>query len=171
MEWLKEWALPLSAGATFLLALVAVWSILYTGYIRRKDIDNSFKARLLEEIRVWAVETRKFLINEGNWDNPIGETADKLQANLENTFIPNHTITRSSEWLDDQLKLQGKFKKYVKDSFDLLQLCITTLKGEELDKTEPSKRRILSEQDKTYLGASLRLVLESIFDIKVRYRL
>jgi len=162
----------ISALTTMLLALAAFWSIWHTGHMRRKDIDNNFKSRLMEEIRVWAYDARKFLINEDNLDNPIGTRADKLQTDLENIFIPNLTITRSAAWLDDKLKLKDEFRNSVERTFDFLRTCINILKGDELiEEVAAKNRRILAEQDKTYLGASLRTILETVFDIKAKHKL
>lgn len=59
MEWLKEWALPLSAGATLLAVFVAlgigIASIKHTQSMQRKER----RERLLNEIIEWAEEIDK----------------------------------------------------------------------------------------------------------------
>lgn len=50
MEWLKDWAVPLSAGATFLLALMAFWSIMESRSARKKDLRD----HALDNILTWA---------------------------------------------------------------------------------------------------------------------
>lgn len=50
MEWLKEWAVPLSAGATFILAIAAFWAIRQTHRIRKSEK----RERLLDELVEWA---------------------------------------------------------------------------------------------------------------------
>jgi len=49
MEWLKDWALPLSAGVTFLLAVAAFWAVRQNYIFRREER----RERLLNEIIEW----------------------------------------------------------------------------------------------------------------------
>jgi hypothetical protein len=53
--WLKEWAVPLSAGATFLLALAAFWAIWQNYQFKKRER----KERLLNEIIDWAIDAAK----------------------------------------------------------------------------------------------------------------
>jgi hypothetical protein len=36
-QWLKDWAVPLSAGGTFLVAVAAFWTIWQNKRFRKKD--------------------------------------------------------------------------------------------------------------------------------------
>jgi hypothetical protein len=58
-SWLKEWAVPLSAGATFLLAIAAFWAIWQNYSFRKKDRRLGFQIDVLNEVRNWAVEAVK----------------------------------------------------------------------------------------------------------------
>ena len=51
-DWLKEWALVVSAGVTLLLAFAAFWAIWQNHSFRKKE----YKRRLLNEIIEWAVD-------------------------------------------------------------------------------------------------------------------
>lgn len=55
MEWLKEWAVPLSAGATFLLAAAAFWAI----WQNRRMHQKEFKIGLLDKIVEWVIDIQK----------------------------------------------------------------------------------------------------------------
>lgn len=54
-DWIKEWAIPLSAGATFLLAIAAFLAIRQTRKLQKRERRD----RLLNEIIEWAVEVAK----------------------------------------------------------------------------------------------------------------
>lgn len=57
-EWIKEWAIPLSAGITLLLALAAFWAIWQNYQFHKRERNE----RLLNEIIEWVTELPKFLI-------------------------------------------------------------------------------------------------------------
>jgi hypothetical protein len=69
MEWLKEWALPLSAGATFLLALAAFWAIWQNHNFRKEDRKRESCARSANELRRWTEEALRLFYLPQNKKN------------------------------------------------------------------------------------------------------
>ncbi len=57
-DWIKEWALPLSAGATFLLALAAAFAIWQNYRFRKGQKTFTLKTTALDEIYRWIMELR-----------------------------------------------------------------------------------------------------------------
>jgi hypothetical protein len=55
MEWLKEWAMPLSAGATLILAITAFWAIWQNHQIQKRERRD----RQINEIIDWAINLTK----------------------------------------------------------------------------------------------------------------
>jgi hypothetical protein len=58
MEWLKEWAIVISGGATLLLAIAAFISIIQVKLTRRREI----KFRNLREVIDWATEMARIAV-------------------------------------------------------------------------------------------------------------
>jgi hypothetical protein len=85
MEWLKEWAVPLSAGATFLLALAAFWAIWQNYSLNKKER----RERLLNEIIEWAID--------------IGRATNV--ENIPHTAELDDILLKSSLWSNIQNKL------------------------------------------------------------------
>lgn len=52
VDWIREWTIPLSGGATFLLAIAAFWAIWQNRSLQIRER----KERLLNEIIEWATE-------------------------------------------------------------------------------------------------------------------
>lgn len=52
VDWIKDWAIPLSASATFLLAIAAFWAIFQNRNIQKRNRRES----ILNEIIDWATE-------------------------------------------------------------------------------------------------------------------
>ena len=85
--WLKDWALPLSSGATFLLALAAFGAIWQSHCTRKKD----FKTRLLDKIVEWIIEIQKTSLEiDVSFDKEKIETSILLRYGIP--FIKNDYI-------------------------------------------------------------------------------
>ncbi|MBA7694025.1 hypothetical protein ES703_102625 [subsurface metagenome] len=56
-DWLKEWALAISAGVTLLLAIAAFWTIWQSYRFRKKDRRRERSARAVDELCRWVDET------------------------------------------------------------------------------------------------------------------
>ena len=52
-NWIKEWAIVISGGATFLLALAAFWAIWQNYNFRKRDRKRLIKERALTIVRNW----------------------------------------------------------------------------------------------------------------------
>ena len=88
MEWLKEWALPLSAGATLLLAGTAFWAIWQNYRFRREDRKREHCARSTDELCRWTDEAlRLFYLpyNNKNKDIIYQGLQDLLRAGVAMT--------------------------------------------------------------------------------------
>lgn len=73
--------LAISAGATFLLALAAFWTIYQNKRLRRKD----YRIKLLNEINNWAKEVFWLIIS-----NPADTTPERIKENrirLSSSYI------------------------------------------------------------------------------------
>ncbi len=68
VDWLKEWAIPLSAGATFLLALAAVGAILQNYIFRRADRNRERIIRSTEELFSWMEESLRLFYLPYNYN-------------------------------------------------------------------------------------------------------
>ena len=56
-DWIKEWAIPLSAGVTLLLAIAAFWAIWQNYSFRKEDREREHRVRSSEELYKWAEES------------------------------------------------------------------------------------------------------------------
>jgi len=77
VTWLKDWGLPLSAGATFLLAIaafVAIWQ-------NRRSHEIEMREKRLETIIDWAVAIRVFA-----FESNIKDSATLYSTELERYF-------------------------------------------------------------------------------------
>ena len=62
-DWLKEWALVISAGITLLLAIAAFWAIWQNYRFRKKDRQRERSARAVDELCRWTDDAlRLFLL-------------------------------------------------------------------------------------------------------------
>ena len=98
MEWLKEWAVPLSAGATFLLALAAFWAIRQTYKFRKEDRKRERSARSTEELCQWTEEALRLLSlphNDENKDKIYQGLTDLLRMSVAMSAA---AITAGSEF-------------------------------------------------------------------------
>jgi len=154
LEWIKEWALPLSAGATLVLAIAAFLAIWQNRNLQKKER----KERLLNEIIEWArdVATCAFSI-------PAPMMFEDITAGLEtpavekmvqrarvttytNLRLRYHIAARRSKYietiassfsgnLDDAVK---KLSKQLNNVISALQKCSRDL--DDISKTENLKR-------------------------------
>ena len=63
-NWIKEWAIVISGGATFLLALGAFWAIRQTRSIQKAEK----RERLLNEIIEWATDIVNYILESDVFD-------------------------------------------------------------------------------------------------------
>ncbi|MCK4368222.1 MAG: hypothetical protein KAV68_00925 [Dehalococcoidales bacterium] len=101
MEWLKEWAVPLSAGATLILALMAFLAIRQTRAMQKRER----KERLLNEIIEWAIEITKW--RPKGIFGAIADITDKLKLQK---IIWSHI----AEVMENFIETRGR-NKYVSD--------------------------------------------------------
>jgi hypothetical protein len=119
-KWLKDWAMPLSAGATFLLAIAAFGAIWQNHRLQKRDR----KERLLNEIIKWAVDISDCNIGVS------GLEALKDEGDLSGRVDKILTHAQLTEW---GLRLQALETKgkYIIDTvqicFDNLKTVVTTL--------------------------------------------
>ena len=76
-DWLKEWAIPLSAGVTLLLAIAAFWAIWQNYSFRREDRKRERRVRSADELCGWIEEGRKLLYS------PYYEHKDEINSGLK----------------------------------------------------------------------------------------
>ena len=65
-DWIKEWAIPLSAGATFLLAIAAFGAIWQNYSFRKKDRQRERSARAVDELCRWTDDALRLLFLQYN---------------------------------------------------------------------------------------------------------
>ena len=91
--WLKEWAVPLSAGVTFLLALAAFWAIWQNYSIHKKKM----KLDLLNKIVDWALEIQR---NSLEVDIPLSGNVPvegmRFKAEANSLFKYGITFTKNT---------------------------------------------------------------------------
>ena len=111
--WLKEWAIPLSAGATFLLAVAAFWAIWQTRKLQKRER----RERLLNEIIEWGEDIAKCGVkdNKGSevWSNFAARYFDKVHVTnikvedfLREKFIIE--FSRAADFLFTFTVMKGK---------------------------------------------------------------
>ena len=104
-DWIKEWAIPLSAGATFLLAIAAFWAIVET----RDTAKKERKIRILDEIDDWAASIADC---GSRHELPIDSklnTAIVIDNLNKLTFLEYLRLSNRSEYIEDVAnKLFGK---------------------------------------------------------------
>ena len=92
-DWLKEWAVPLSAGATLFLAIAAFVTIYLNKYIRHR----AYRTKVLTEINNWAKEVLRLLVS-----NPADTTPERIKENrirLSSSYIKRTGIVSLSHIL------------------------------------------------------------------------
>ena len=57
-DWIKEWAIVISAGATFILAIVAFLAIWQNYRFRKDDRERLRKERVAKQLSEWMKETQ-----------------------------------------------------------------------------------------------------------------
>lgn len=138
MEWLREWALPLSAGATFLLALAASWAIWQNHSLRKKER----KERLLNEIIEWAIDVGKCAF-EQKYDTVTGVSTEYfMRVSRANTLSRFNVVNARSEYVtniasvfEKDLALHSAVKGVTQKLDDIINIIGAVLEG----KTTPEK--------------------------------
>ncbi len=125
--WLKDWAMPLSAGATFLLALAAFWAILQNYSFRKKDRERLRKERAATELYKWEEEAQRlfYLSYHQHKDeiyNGIGSAVLKIAAVttsaiiLGNEFIAlTNRVTKALADYFSEIKREREHGKIIDD--------------------------------------------------------
>jgi hypothetical protein len=98
MEWLKEWAVPLSAGATFLLAIAAFWAIWQNYSLRKRDRKRRLKEQALIIVRNWVHDAVRLIsLNAQYSDEHQRPEFNYGKPTLEKIQVLKDTILRESE--------------------------------------------------------------------------
>jgi len=86
-DWLKEWAVPLSAGVTLLLAIAAFWAIWQNHRFRKEDRQRERSARAVDELCRWTDETLRlfFLPYNSNKDEIHKGLMEKINLAIAST--------------------------------------------------------------------------------------
>jgi len=156
--WLKEWALPLSAGATFLLALAAFWAILQNYLIRKKEREWSFKVQALDEINEWANNLLQAIMNI---HAPDERSKIELTQRLQYVISIEASILTLAQTFKGQLK--EKVSKAQK-SVNKLQATLFTLpdiEDEGYFSTKNKEHAALVKEAFSSLDALVKVVCEA----------
>ena len=112
--WLKDWAIPLSAGATFLLALAAFGAIWQSYIFRKKDRKRLIKERALIVVRNWVKETVELMMLNAKYESEHNKPGFNFgRPTLENIQIAKGKLLREYE----ETLISAKFWT---DLFDLV---------------------------------------------------
>jgi len=142
-EWIKEWALPLSAGATFLLSLATFWSILELRSARKDERRD----HALDNILTWAEEL----------DELIGESAFDLTS--EKMFATKRKLLRIRDQISAKLQLSRVFKK------EKLPSALADVR-DALDKFEQLQNNEPIEPARYALELSIKKLIHAMLDIR-----
>ena len=113
LEWIKEWALPLSAGATLVLAIAAFLAIWQNRNLQRKGR----RERLLNEIIEWSTESVKSAIYRQEkeshelWKAILNYKYCILKSEYVNVIATSSFFTLSSLINDVVIKLDKVMKE------------------------------------------------------------
>ena len=92
LEWIKEWALPLSAGATLVLAIAAFLAIWQNRSLQIRER----RERLLNEIIEWAKEAAKAAISRrSRYDTELWDTKLKYKYSVAVSVYITEVVTNS----------------------------------------------------------------------------
>lgn len=109
-QWLKDWAIVLSAAATVTLAVAAFWAIRKTTgqsrklieenrRIRSQDAELNFKRQTLNDIVNWVIDINKYCI-------PIGGVGEETYKEWGRGIVAS--ISGSGKWAVRNAQVFGK---------------------------------------------------------------
>jgi hypothetical protein len=150
-SWLKEWAVPLSAGATFLLAIAAFWAIWQNYSFRKKDRRFRFQIDVLNEVRNWAAEAVKLGFQYNQSTN---------NADLHQVVILLNDIAKNTDFADLAIRL---FPDELKDAI-LAVMNVLSIKQRQKKKHIGDKGIIGDD----YYFYCLYELMKSVRDVKLR---
>ena len=86
-DWIKEWAIVISGGATFLLAIAAFWAIWQSYIFRKKDRKRLIKERALIVVRNWVKEAVELMMLNAKYESEQNKPGFKFgRPTLENVI-------------------------------------------------------------------------------------
>jgi hypothetical protein len=149
-DWLKEWAIVVSAGVTLLLAIAAFWTIRQNYSLRKKER----RERLLNEIIEWADDIRKSSSesidpNEIIFDDPTMQIAS--QQVFQQLRRKYQSLNTKSAYMKEAIsKVFGinllsaveKVIKKLNEAIKMLGTCITSKAKENSAKVEEYKKSL-----------------------------
>ncbi len=106
-NWLKEWAVPLSAGATFLLAIAAFCAILQNYRIQKKNIDRQSKTKAIDAVQNWI---EGMLALKADYEQSAGDSIDGREVDRSLGIAQRIAQTRAlllsrKEWITLKARL------------------------------------------------------------------
>jgi len=179
-DWIKEWAIPLSAGATFLLALAAFWAIWQNKRIQKRNR----RERLLNEIIEWATNVAKCGIEPDTpelsedkdaskaW--PFLATQERKLETLQLLRAKSVSVTRTAqkigsdlqaavfdsvEHLRNQIKSLYEYKRFTQEFKD-------KKRGTDIDFLTTTAKEVITNNKLLYNSAVK--VIEEAIKIKTR---
>ena len=163
-NWIKEWAIPLSAGATFLLALGAFLAIWQT----RKTQEREHKHRLLNEIIEWAIEVDRCTSEVGIWIATVTGTKASDLAIRANLFLKYESVSARSEYVRTIALVLGEdlhsAVKRVTQNLDKVK----DLLWERLIREDNKEKQSKQQNYEHLLSKSIKTLIEVASNIKTK---
>lgn len=162
MEWLKDWAVPLSAGAMFLLALAAFWAIRQNYSLNKR----ARRERLLNEIIAWATNILESEIEVPSAPLQAGLTDQNVLTDLMrlDLLLKYRKVDARSEYsVHIASNFEGALRSAVNGTADNLNALMELLR-ERLETTTEEDIRELRE----ILELSALAVIEEAAKLKAR---
>ena len=150
-NWLIEWAVPLSAGATFLLAIAAFWAIWQNYSFRKKDRSLGFQIDVLNEVRNWTAEAVKLGFQYNRSTNAAG---------THQVAILLDDIAKNTDFADLAIRL---FPDELKDA-TLAVMNVLSTKQRQIT-NHPGDKGVIGDG---YYFNCLYELMKSIRDVKLR---
>lgn len=162
-DFFSQWAIVLSAGATFLLALTAFWAIIDNRYGRILDR----KERQLTEIIEWAIDLGKCSFEHEF--QPVTDISAEyfLRVSRVNTLARLNTVRARKKYVTDiaaAFKQEQALQSAVEEVKQELENTITVI-GKQVE-NKPTLETISDAETKLY--KSIETLIEEAAKIKTR---
>jgi len=155
-DWIKEWAIPLSAGVTFFLAIAAFWAIWQNYTFRKNDRKRERIMRSAEELYRWAEESlRLFYL-------PYNANQEEIYNGF--TGIVNKAVAATAS-----AKIVGdKFTELVDRAFPALSSFYSIIKEKRRQGHKQAEEQVVEEFKISFSDLTFHLDLLRTWDYDYR---